>query len=220
MPAANAPGRSRPSGLISDDDALDLTPGLTGFIAPTMQELNSAASSASSRLRAGARRPGQPLQRATSLGSSRTEPAGQARDDFRERPARDGPLHCARCRRRGGTLVARYAGLAGSPDESGKRRRERGVARAGNTRVRCGMIQLAWRFLRFQKDSALCPIVSSPHGRWARQHPQDGGDRDRHQRPSRIGGRFGGGLGLAAAAGVFAPFMLGSITPAMGAEVP
>ncbi len=30
---------------------------------------------------------------------------------------------------------------------------------------------------------------------------------------------FGVGLGLAAAAGVFAPFMLGSITPAMGAEV-
>ena len=30
---------------------------------------------------------------------------------------------------------------------------------------------------------------------------------------------FGIGLGLAAAAGVFAPFMLGSITPAMGADV-
>jgi branched-chain amino acid transport system permease protein len=30
---------------------------------------------------------------------------------------------------------------------------------------------------------------------------------------------FGIGLGLAAAAGVFAPFMLGSITPAMGAEI-
>ena len=30
---------------------------------------------------------------------------------------------------------------------------------------------------------------------------------------------FGAGLGLAALAGVFAPFMLGSITPAMGAEV-
>ena len=27
------------SGLISDNDALDLAPGLTGFIAPTMQEL-------------------------------------------------------------------------------------------------------------------------------------------------------------------------------------
>ena len=51
--------------------------------------------------------------------------------------------------------VARYAGLTGSPDESGKRRREKGLARAGNARVRTGMIQLAWRFLRFQEDSAL-----------------------------------------------------------------
>nr|WP_244622019.1 IS110 family transposase [Mesorhizobium albiziae] len=51
--------------------------------------------------------------------------------------------------------VARYAGLTGSPDESGKRRREKGLARAGNARVRRGMIQLAWRFLSFQKDSDL-----------------------------------------------------------------
>ena len=51
--------------------------------------------------------------------------------------------------------VARYAGLTGSPDESGKRRREKGLARAGNARVRRGMIQLAWRFLMFQKESAL-----------------------------------------------------------------
>jgi transposase len=51
--------------------------------------------------------------------------------------------------------VARYAGLTGSPDESGKRRREKGLARAGNARVRTGMIQLAWRFLRFQEDSVL-----------------------------------------------------------------
>jgi transposase len=51
--------------------------------------------------------------------------------------------------------VARYAGLTGSPDESGKKRREKGLARAGNARVRRGMIQLAWRFLLFQKDSAL-----------------------------------------------------------------
>jgi transposase len=51
--------------------------------------------------------------------------------------------------------VARYAGLTGSPDESGKRRREKGLARAGNARVRRGMIMLAWRFLRFQKDSDL-----------------------------------------------------------------
>jgi transposase len=51
--------------------------------------------------------------------------------------------------------VARYAGLTGSPDESGSRRREKGLARAGNARVRRGLIQLAWRFLMFQRDSAL-----------------------------------------------------------------
>src|SRR5262249_7659161 len=51
--------------------------------------------------------------------------------------------------------VARYAGLTGSPDESGNKRREKGLARSGNARVRRGMIQLAWRFLEFQKESAL-----------------------------------------------------------------
>jgi transposase len=51
--------------------------------------------------------------------------------------------------------VARYAGLTGAPDESGSKRREKGLAKAGNARVRRSMIQLAWRFLLFQKDSAL-----------------------------------------------------------------
>jgi transposase len=51
--------------------------------------------------------------------------------------------------------VARYAGLTGSPDESGRRRREKGLAKTGNARVRRGMIQLAWRFLVHQKHSAL-----------------------------------------------------------------
>jgi transposase len=51
--------------------------------------------------------------------------------------------------------VARYAGLTGSPDESGSKRREKGMAKAGNARVRRGLVQLAWRFLLFQKDSAL-----------------------------------------------------------------
>jgi transposase len=51
--------------------------------------------------------------------------------------------------------VARYAGLTGSPDESGKKCREKGLARSGNARVRRGMIQLAWRLLMFQKNSAL-----------------------------------------------------------------
>src|SRR6516165_541152 len=61
--------------------------------------------------------------------------------------------------------VGRYAGLTGSPDESGSKRREKGLARSGNARVRHGMIQLAWRFLLFQKDSALA--------RWYRQRTAD-----------------------------------------------
>jgi transposase len=51
--------------------------------------------------------------------------------------------------------VARYVGLTGSPDESGRRRREKGLAKAGNARVRRDMIQFAWGFLRHQKDSSL-----------------------------------------------------------------
>jgi transposase len=62
--------------------------------------------------------------------------------------------------------VARYAGLTGSPDESGKKRREKGLAKAGNARVRRGMIQLAWRFLNFQKESELA--------RWYRARTVDG----------------------------------------------
>ena len=62
--------------------------------------------------------------------------------------------------------LARYGGLTGSPDESGKKRREKGLARAGNPRVRNGMIQLAWRFLWHQPDSELA--------RWYRKRTSDG----------------------------------------------
>lgn len=51
--------------------------------------------------------------------------------------------------------VARYAGLTGAPNESGQKRRERGLSRAGNARVRRGMIHIAWGFLVHQKDSPL-----------------------------------------------------------------
>jgi transposase len=51
--------------------------------------------------------------------------------------------------------LARYGGLTGAPDESGSRRREKGLARAGSLRVRQAMIQLAWRFRQHQKESAL-----------------------------------------------------------------
>jgi transposase len=59
--------------------------------------------------------------------------------------------------------VARYAGLTGSPDESGAQRREQGLARAGNARVRRGMIQLAWRFLMFRRRArSQCGIAPAP----------------------------------------------------------
>lgn len=51
--------------------------------------------------------------------------------------------------------VGRYAGLTGSPQRSGSLNREKGLARSGNPRVRRAMVQLAWRFLLHQKDSAL-----------------------------------------------------------------
>jgi len=65
--------------------------------------------------------------------------------------------------------VARYAGLTGAPDESGSKRLEKGLAKAGNARVRRGMIQLAWRFLIFQKDSALA--------QWYRSRTESGGKK-------------------------------------------
>jgi transposase len=61
--------------------------------------------------------------------------------------------------------VARYAGLTGSPDESGAQRREQGLARAGNARVRRGMIQLAWRFADVSKGERAHIVVSRPHRR-------------------------------------------------------
>jgi transposase len=51
--------------------------------------------------------------------------------------------------------VGRYVGLTGAPDESGSRRREKGLAKAGNARARKGLVQFAWRFPRFQPDHPL-----------------------------------------------------------------
>jgi Transposase and inactivated derivatives len=62
--------------------------------------------------------------------------------------------------------VARYVGLTGSPDESGKKRREQGLAKAGNGRIRRALIQLAWRLLRHQPESALV--------KWYRARTGDG----------------------------------------------
>lgn len=67
--------------------------------------------------------------------------------------------------------VARYAGLTGAPDESGQKRRERGLAKGGNARVRRAMIQLSWGHLVHQPNSPLAT--------WYRQRTADarGGTR-------------------------------------------
>jgi transposase len=62
--------------------------------------------------------------------------------------------------------LARYAGLTGSPDESGKKRREQGLAKAGNGRVRRMLMQLSWRMLVHQPESALV--------QWYRARTKDG----------------------------------------------
>ena len=51
--------------------------------------------------------------------------------------------------------VGALAGLTGTPYDSGGSRREQGISKAGNARVRTLAIELAWGWLRFQPDSAL-----------------------------------------------------------------
>ena len=51
--------------------------------------------------------------------------------------------------------LASLAGLAPTPYDSGEARREQGISKAGNRRVRWMMIELAWGWLRYQPDSEL-----------------------------------------------------------------
>ena len=51
--------------------------------------------------------------------------------------------------------VGSAAGLTGSPYSSGDSRRDQGISKAGNARVRHLMIEMAWRWVHFQADSAL-----------------------------------------------------------------
>src|SRR6202166_1023159 len=63
--------------------------------------------------------------------------------------------------------VAAYAGLAATPWQSGGIRHEQGVSKAGNTRLRTTMIQIAWLWIRHQPQSALTRWFKerSPQGR-------------------------------------------------------
>jgi len=64
----------------------------------------------------------------------------------------------------------------GSPDESGKRRREKGLAKAGNARCGRGLIQLAWRFFTVPKGQRTGAMVSGAD-RKAEGRAQDDDDR-------------------------------------------
>ena len=47
------------------------------------------------------------------------------------------------------------AGLTPTPHDSGDMRREQGISKAGNRRIRAMAIEIAWGWLRFQPDSEL-----------------------------------------------------------------
>jgi transposase len=67
--------------------------------------------------------------------------------------------------------LASLAGLTPSPYDSGESRREQGISKAGNRRVRWMMIELAWLWLRYQPDSEL--------SRWFRRRFGAGNSRAR-----------------------------------------
>ena len=51
--------------------------------------------------------------------------------------------------------VAALAGLVSTPYNSGDSKRDQGISKAGNRRVRAMMVEIAWLWLRFQPKSAL-----------------------------------------------------------------
>ncbi len=62
-----------------------------------------------------------------------------------------------------------YAGLTGTPFQSGGMDREQGISKAGNGRLRAALVELAWLWLRYQPDSAL--------SKWFRARVGEGGGR-------------------------------------------
>lgn len=51
--------------------------------------------------------------------------------------------------------VGAFAGLTGTPFDSGETLREQGISKAGPRRVRTTMVELAWNWVRWQPSSAL-----------------------------------------------------------------
>ncbi len=67
--------------------------------------------------------------------------------------------------------VGACAGLTPTPYDSGDSRREQGLCKAGNKKIRCLMVELSWLWLRYQPDSAL--------SQWYQRRFAEGGKRQR-----------------------------------------
>jgi transposase len=65
---------------------------------------------------------------------------------------------------RNGGEVGALAGLTGTPYDSGELNREQGISKAGNSRVRAVMTELAWNWLRYQANSALAHWFATRFG--------------------------------------------------------
>ena len=82
--------------------------------------------------------------------------------------------------------VAGCAGLDPTPCDSGASRREQGIGKAGNKRIRWLMVELAWSWLRYQPGSAL--------GRWFQERFGGGGKRQLAPRHRGAGAAAVGGF--------------------------
>ncbi len=60
--------------------------------------------------------------------------------------------------------VGGLLGFAPTKYESGASSRDRGISRAGNTRLQAVMVQLAWGWVRWQPSSALAPWYHARFG--------------------------------------------------------
>lgn len=70
--------------------------------------------------------------------------------------------------------VAALAGLAPTPYASGASEREHGIDKHGNRRVRAVMVELAWRWLRWQPGSALSRWFWARYGHGSRRQRRIG----------------------------------------------
>lgn len=69
--------------------------------------------------------------------------------------------------------IASAAGLTGTPYDSGDSEWEQGIDKAGNRRIRSLMVELAWSWVRYQKDSVLT--------KWFEERYSRGGKRSRRK---------------------------------------